>query len=168
MKPPPHPQPVTYGGFKEGHAWKRSELDKWTIAGGHAWAMIAGRLREEKPEQTEGEFYIMSDVSDAYEKSNAVVEDARRQYNKTVKEFRSEIKNDVSAISASSDKLQAELSRLASAFDHVSKLMNDGDMKVALDNAERLVTAFNALSHVNGHKLTFAVLSGKKESNDGI
>ena len=54
----------------------------------------------------------MSDVSEAYQEAQKVIDEAQAAYNKVLQGFRSVIKNDLSSISASADKVQAEVGKM--------------------------------------------------------
>ena len=165
MGMPPFPQPFTLRNTattkddRSSRAYLHSEVNAWILAGGLEWIML-----EKATEATRkhGE-YTMSDVTDAYEKATAIVDNANLVYNKTVNDFRSTIKNDLTSISASSDRVQKETVKLAAAYRSSLSLLNSSEMITAIENAERLAAALLSISQVQPNKIAFAVIENRPQ-----
>jgi len=165
MGMPPFPQPVrlrnmaTSKDDRSSVGYSNSEINSWILAGGLEWIML-----EKATEATrkQGE-YTMSDVADAYEKATAIVDNANLVYNKTVNDFRSTIKNDLTSISASSDRVQKETVKLAAAYRSSISLLNSSEMITAIENAERLAAALLSISQVQPNKIAFAVIENRPQ-----
>jgi len=159
---PAFPQPArSFGGTKEdaGGAFAVRDLNKFIKAGGLEWGLLDPRPTKEASRR-EGDFNL-SDVDDAYEKATAVIATAHDGYTKAVRDFKTEIKNDLASISASANKVQAEAQKAAAANRQAIEVMTSERMLMALANAERLATALHSINSLEPNSLTFAVF-GKK------
>jgi hypothetical protein len=157
---PVFPQPIAYGGAVEwSEAWRKSDLDKYIVGGGLAWQFLDKRPTREAAKR-EGDFSL-KDVEVAYEEATKTIGTAHDAYIKTVREFKTEIKNDLASISASAAKVQAESHKAVMAQKEVIELMTSERMALAIANAERLAAALAAINSIDNQNITFAVL-GKK------
>lgn len=151
----PFPQPVR-AATREGVGWAAADLDKWVVAGGLDWALIGKR---KFGDQREGSF--MSEVVEAYESARKLIDDANAAYNKTVAGFRGTIKNDLASIASSAEKVQAEVGKMQRAYQAAVETLTSPSMASAIENAERLANALKAISELQSHSITFAVLDKK-------
>ena len=162
---PPFPQPVRGRNFSAATKNDRgnttflsADIEAWELAGGLEWVLLG---KSTGATRNEGD-YSMSDVSEAYEKANIVISNANTAYNKTVVDFRSTIKNDMTSISASADKVQKESVKLSAAYRASISLLNSPEMITAIENAERLAAALTAISQVQPNKIAFAVIETQR------
>ena len=165
MGMPPFPQPVRGRNLSAATKNDRSnttflsaDIEAWELAGGLEWVLLG---KSTGATRNEGD-YSMSDVSEAYEKANIVISNANTAYNKTVVDFRSTIKNDMTSISASADKVQKESVKLSAAYRASLSLLNSPEMITAIENAERLAAALTAISQVQPNKIAFAVIETQR------
>lgn len=160
MKPPPFPAMTPTGRYREGVAILGKDIKAWEAAGGLNWggALLMGPTT--KGQRQEGD-YAMADASDAFKEANEIITDAQAAYHKTIDAFRGRIKNDLVSIAASSDKIVAESSKMQRATQATVAMLVGPEMEKALQNAERLATALKAISELQSHSLTFAVLDRK-------
>ena len=135
-----------------------ADIEAWELAGGLEWVLLG---KSTGATRNEGD-YSMSDVTEAYEKANIVISNANTAYNKTVVDFRSTIKNDMTSISASADKVQKESVKLSAAYRASLSLLNSPEMITAIENAERLAAALTAISQVQPNKIAFAVIETQR------
>lgn len=150
---PPFPQPVKAPQFRNGEAWKKSELDKWIQADGLMWGLLLKTEENNLPQ-----------VEDAYARTNKVLGEENEAYKKIMSEFRGSIKNDLASLSATADRVQKETTKLAAAYKNAVATLTSEDMLRAIANAERLATALKAISDLQSHSITFAVLDKKPAS----
>ena len=80
----------------------------------------------------------------------------------TVKKFRERIKNDLSSMKASSDRVQSEVIQMGERYKDAQEILTNPTMEKAIANAERLATALKAISELSETKLSFAVFGGEK------
>lgn len=80
----------------------------------------------------------------------------------TVKKFRERIKNDLSSMKASSDRVQSEVIQMGERYKEAQEILTNPTMEKAIANAERLATALKAISELSETKLSFAVFGGEK------
>lgn len=80
----------------------------------------------------------------------------------TVKKFRERIKNDLSSMKASSDRVQSEVIQMGARYKEAQEILTNPTMEKAIANAERLATALKAISELSETKLSFAVFGGEK------
>ena len=155
MKIPAIPSTKT-GLFREGIGIALSDEENWINSG---ILGLAGVWRGSGPTMEDGkDYWIMADTTKAYETATEVLDKANQQYLKSVAQFRGEIKNDVSAIAASRDKISAEMAKIVKQCTEALALMNSSDMEKAIANAERLATALRSMSEVASHRITFAIM----------
>ena len=166
MGMPPFPQPVRGRNLSAATKNDRgdatflaSDIEAWQKAGGLEWVLLG---KSTGATRNEGD-YLMSDVNEAYEKANLVISNANTAYTKTVVDFRSTIKNDMTSISASADKVQKESVKLSAAYRASISLLNSPEMITAIANAERLAAALTAISQVQPNKIAFAVIETQRE-----
>ena len=162
---PPFPQPVRGRNLiastkndRGNTTFLSADIEAWELAGGLEWVLLG---KSTGATRNEGD-YSMSDVSEAYEKANLVISNANTAYNKTVVDFRSTIKNDMTSISASADKVQKESVKLSAAYRASISLLNSPEMITAIANAERLAAALTAISQVQPNKIAFAVIETQR------
>lgn len=147
---PSFPQPKANPESRDGVGFSAKELDRWICGGGLETIML--ETSEENG---------MPNVNEAYAKANVTIENAQAAYNKTLQTFRSAIKNDMASISASADKVKAESAKMHGAYTNAMTMLTSREMEAAIANAERLATALRAISELQSHSITFAVLDRK-------
>lgn len=96
----------------------------------------------------------------ATEAANRAMESLER-LDAAAKQFRSVVKNDLTAMKASSDRVQTEVSAMADRYKQATQLLTSEDFERALSNAERMATALKAISELSETKLSVAVFGGK-------
>jgi hypothetical protein len=101
------------------------------------------------------------DIQEGLDSSLEKVSNVSIKYVSAVQKFRSEIKNDVSSIAASASKQVIEIDKLCKAISNLKESMTSEQMVTALNNAERLAKALEAISALQSHSITFAVLDKK-------
>lgn len=158
---PPVPRPVERAGagIFRGAAFSLKEVNAYIRAGGLQWNMLMDG-KTTKGKKREGD-YQMTDITPEYEKANQVISNAQAAYNKTLDQFRSTVKNDLASISASADRVQRENEKMRSAYEAAAGMLTSPEMEKAIANAERLATALQAISALQNHSITFAVLDKK-------
>lgn len=80
----------------------------------------------------------------------------------TVKKFREQIKNDLSSMKASSDRVQSEVIQMGTRYKEAQAILTSLQMETAISNAERLAVALKAISELSTTKLSVAVFGGEK------
>lgn len=80
----------------------------------------------------------------------------------TVRKFRERIKNDLSSMKASSDRVQSEVIQIGNRYKEAQAILTSPAMETAITNAERLATALKAISELSTTKLSVAVFGGEK------
>lgn len=107
------------------------------------------------------EIYIMSDVSEAYNKANEVISESQEAYNKSMLTFRATIKNDLSSISASANRVSGESTKMGKAYAETVHTLTSDDMERAIVNAERLAIALESISSIKPTDIGFKFLENK-------
>lgn len=164
MIPFPQPKPARNfdgSGDRDGVCWSEREINAFVLAGGAAEVMLYPPSNAAM--KREGD-YRMSDMAKAYEDSNEVISTAHKAYTKTLEQFRSTIKNDVSSIASSASKMQSEQAKIAEACRATIGVLTSAEMQQAIANAERLAGALRAISELKSHNITFAVLDSKPKA----
>lgn len=80
----------------------------------------------------------------------------------TAKRFREAVKNDLSSMKASSDRVQNEVRQMEDRYRFAAAMLTSPDFTRALENAERMATALKAISELSETKLSVAVFGGGK------
>jgi septal ring factor EnvC (AmiA/AmiB activator) len=82
-------------------------------------------------------------------------------YKQRLHEFRSEIKNDVASLEAAARRTTDSAVKISKAYAEVFAQLNGEEMQRAIENAERLARALDAVAHLQATKLTFAVFGAE-------
>lgn len=119
-----------------------------------AWEISAMWARNTKV----GFMNIIEELNNNYEAAN----DLWKQYKDRLSEFRSAVKNDVTSLEASARKTTEAVNKMTASYKGVLSLLNSPEMETAVQNAERLSVAMQALANLQSHKLVFAVTDQAK------
>jgi len=136
--------PITVPNRERGLVYKTSIINKAREKGIFACANV---------------MEVALDMSDEFEASIEKADSARQKLIDSFKEFRGEVKNDISSITAAGDRVREESRKIHMALENVSKLMNSTEMIKGLENVERLVTALRAMQELQGTKIAFALMN---------
>jgi hypothetical protein len=79
------------------------------------------------------------------------------------KKFREAVKNDLTSMKASSDRVQSEVAQMEGRYKQATQILNSADFERALVNAERMASALEAISKLSETKLSVAVFGGGKQ-----
>lgn len=74
--------------------------------------------------------------------------------------FRGQINNDLKSISSSGERVRDEVRKVSVSIQSAVTILTGADMEKALSNAERLVTALQAIQELKSTRLAFAVVDG--------
>jgi len=94
--------------------------------------------------------------SEATEKAK----DALLKLREELDNFRGVVKNDLSSMKAGSDRVQSEVNKMTQAYNKAVTLLNSEAFATAVQNAERMATALEAISKLSETKLSVAVFKG--------
>lgn len=86
-------------------------------------------------------------------------------YAERLTKFRSEVKNDVASLEASTRKTTEAVQRMVTAYGKVIETLNGPEFLKAVENAERLAVALSSLANLQPHKLTLAVVDQTKPAD---
>lgn len=86
----------------------------------------------------------------------------------TLNSFKGEIKNDLSSLKASSERVQNEVMQMGKAYKQAADILITPEFKQAIENAERLVVALKAIQNLTSTKVSVAVFSGGKDGNPSV
>ena len=99
-------------------------------------------------------------ASEAANKSNQSMQELL----KTVDEFRGSIKNDLSSIKATSDRVETEVRRMGKAYSDAAQVLTSNQFVEAVANAERLAAALEKISQLRGQRIDLTFLAEKSEA----
>lgn len=99
----------------------------------------------------------------ATEAANRAIESLQK-LDAAAKKFREVVKNDLTSMKASSDRVQTEVAAMSDRYRQATQLLISPEFVLALENAERMATALKAISELSETKLSFAVFGGGKVS----
>jgi len=86
------------------------------------------------------------------------------RYQVVVREFRATVKNDISSVKASAVATEETVNRIGKAYKETAAMLITPNFVRALENAERMAAALKAISELQSHSITFAVLDRKPQS----
>jgi uncharacterized protein YukE len=95
------------------------------------------------------------------------IDDVRKlteRYREETAKFRSEIKNDIAALKASTDQLEKSVNRMQAAYNATAATLTSPQFQQGIENAERMAKALTAISELQSHSVTFAILDRKISS----
>lgn len=134
---------VKDSGSREGFAWKASVIEKLDgVSALHVMWRIGMEIS------------IVS--SEAAERAQADIAKLRS----TLDGFRSAIKNDMTSMKAASDRVQTEVQQMRDRYKQAQDMLTTPDFMKAIENAERMATALQAIQKLTETKISVAVFSG--------
>ena len=133
------PSPICKGKGGE-NLWLTEEVDKSLI---HIWS---GHMQVILPVEKE---LLNAQVE--------TIEEATKRYLDVVKQFRSAAKNDVAAAKSSAVAVEESVVRMKRAYDSAVERLTAPDFTEAVQNAERLAAALQAIEKLTATKVSFAV-----------
>lgn len=104
------------------------------------------------------------DMTDAFEETIKKATDGQKHLTESLSAFRGHIANDIRSISASGDRVREEIRKIDTAVQGALTRLNSPEMLTGLANAERLVTALQAIQDLKSTRLAFAVMGEQAES----
>lgn len=84
---------------------------------------------------------------------------------KTLVDFRGSIKNDLTSMKAASERVQNEVLQMKDKYKQAQDLLTTPEFMKAIENAERMATALEAIQRLTETKVSVAVFSGGKNGN---
>lgn len=81
---------------------------------------------------------------------------------KTITEFRGAIKNDISSMKAASERVQNEVLQMQDKYRKAQDILTTPDFMKAIENAERMAAALEAIQKLTETKVSVAVFGGGK------
>lgn len=82
-------------------------------------------------------------------------------YRDVVTTFRGAVKNDISSAKASAVAIEENMLRMRTVYKDTAAMLTSPEFMLAIENAERMATALKAVSELQSHSITFAVLDKK-------
>ena len=77
-----------------------------------------------------------------------------------VKAFRERSKNDIASMKAASDRVQGEVTKMAQQYAMAQQMLTAPEFERAIENAERLAVALEAIARLSETKVKFSVFGG--------
>jgi hypothetical protein len=133
-------------GGRNGHAWDGRSVDRYSKT------VVPFELVWRSGMEIE------TVATESADRANSALENL----DVTVKKFRERIKNDLSSMKASSDRVQSEVLQMQSQYKAAQELLTSPVMERAIANAERMATALKAISELSTTKITVGVFGGEK------
>jgi hypothetical protein len=104
------------------------------------------------------------DIEEMAVEVNGAANDALLALKATLDKFRSTLANDLTAIKAASGRVQNETMQMKIAYQEAQAMLTTPDFIAAVANAERMAAALKAISELSDTKLSMAVFSGGRAS----
>jgi len=130
---------------REGYAWERTDIDQIELLVKYATFSEASFMD------------VISSLKSNYDEANTLWQN----YEKKLENFRSMVKNDVTSLEANARKTTDAVHKMNKAYGDAISQMTSKEMQVAIENAERLARAMEALAAVQAQKLTFEIADKK-------
>ena len=106
---------------------------------------------------------VSMETSIAAIESTARAQSSVESLKKTLVDFRGTIKNDLSSMKAASERVQTEVLQMRDKYKQAQDLLNSPEFVKAIENAERMAKALEAIQKLNETKVSVAVFSGGKQ-----
>ena len=148
------PAVVKTGRFREGLGLDANAMDAW-LASGAAHAVLLFKPHNESEIGAES----MTQITDAYEEAVTEISIAKDSYDKMLKEFRANIRNDLTSIAAAATKVKSETQSMNKAYLESIQTLTSVEMQTAINNAERLAAALTTLATINPQQFSFELLN---------
>lgn len=103
----------------------------------------------------------MTTVNQMIPEATAETRKLMDQYHDATGKFRSSIRNDITSMKSAADSMQDNVNKMAETYKRTAALLNSQEFLSAIENAERLAAALKAISELQSHSVTFAVLDRK-------
>ena len=130
---------------REGYAWERTDIDQIELLVKYATFSEASFMD------------VISSLKSNYDEANTLWQN----YEKKLENFRSMVKNDVTSLEANARKTTDAVHKMNKAYGDAISQMTSKEMQTAIENAERLARAMEALAAVQAQKLTFEIADKK-------
>ena len=130
---------------REGYAWERTDIDQIELLVKYATFSEASFMD------------VISSLKSNYDEANTLWQN----YEKKLENFRSMVKNDVTSLEANARKTTDAVHKMNKAYGDAISQMTSKEMQAAIENAERLARAMEALAAVQAQKLTFEIADKK-------
>ena len=91
----------------------------------------------------------------------AEIRKALEEYNVAFKDFRGAVKNDISSAKAAATAVEDAVRRMGMVYRATAAMLIEPEFVKGIENAERMATALRAISALQSHSITFAVLDKK-------
>lgn len=89
------------------------------------------------------------------------VEQELKRTKENIMAFRENIKNDLASLKATSDRVQTETLKMSKEYKQAADLLTSPQFVQAIENAERLAVALQAIQNLNQTKINFAVFGNE-------
>lgn len=130
---------------REGYAWERNDVNQIELLVRYATFSEASFMD------------VISSLKSNYDEANTLWQN----YEKKLENFRSMVKNDVTSLEANARKTTDAVHKMNKAYGDAISQMTSKEMQAAIENAERLARAMEALAAVQAQKLTFEIADKK-------
>lgn len=139
---------VKDGGSREGFAFRVNHIRKTedTIAFYNFWK-------------------VCMEASIASIESAERAQSAIAKLRTTVEDFRGSIKNDMASMKAASERVQNEVQQMRERYKQAQDILTTPDFMRAIENAERMAKALEAIQKLTETKISVAVFGGGKNAN---
>ena len=137
------------GVSREGYMLSRSSIDRAALL--YGGAATTEMCFMNIVEELKSNYEEVSQLWDAYKERLAA--------------FRNEVKNDVSSLEAAARRTTEGAVKINKSYAEVFAQLNGEEMRLAIDNAERLARALDAIAHLQSHRMTFAVVDAQRVSD---
>lgn len=143
------PRAIKCPKHREGIGFRGKDVIRYSVT--TQWAMNTEQALMNVLEQLEGN----------YEAAALLWE----RYKTRLVDFRSAVKNDVASLDAAAKRSTDATNKMVSAYGHVIEILNSTEMEKAVQNAERLAAAMQALANLQSHKLVLSVVDQSKDAD---
>lgn len=103
-------------------------------------------------------------ATESTERAQASIENLK----KMLVDFRGSIKNDMTSMKAASERVQTEVMQMRDKYKQAQDVLNSEEFMKAINNAERMAAALQAIQTLTETKISVAVFSGGKNENQQL
>jgi len=143
--------------FGQGEAWREATVVDSASRDGHAWKARTVEFFAKNVVPFELLWRSGVEIEVVATESANRANTALENLDVTVRKFHERIKNDLSSMKASSDRVQSEVSQMSEKYKAAQEILTSPVMEKAIANAERLAIALKQISELSETKLSVAV-----------
>jgi len=105
-------------------------------------------------------YTMAEEISTVVEEAANRAATAAERLDAVVEKFKGNVNNDLKSMKAVSDRVEGEVQRMVKGYLDLTAVLNGEPFKQAVDNAERMAKALEAIAAMQGSRISVALFAG--------